>query len=119
MTSTAPPLVVADIPDRQRAALAWRIRDLLFEADQRAVRLRGFEPVISGEIARIEYLRTEFLGLIAELEGSKPLNLAVSDPRPAPKRLCPNCGRELTEVLMSSPPRCPWCKRQLDPGLVL
>ncbi len=54
------------IPDRQRAALAWRLRDALARADQRAAKYASYPPL--RELVRVDNLRGEVLGLVAELE---------------------------------------------------
>lgn len=54
------------IPDRQRAALAWRLRDALARADRRAASYSDYPT--RRELVRVDNLRGEVLGLVAELE---------------------------------------------------
>jgi hypothetical protein len=54
------------IPDRQRAALAWRLRDMLARADRRAADYAGWPT--RREMVRVDAIRGDLLGLIAELE---------------------------------------------------
>lgn len=61
------PLVDAGaIPARQRAALAWRLRDALARADLRAASYSAYPT--RREQVRVDNLRGELLGLVAELE---------------------------------------------------
>lgn len=63
----AAPLVDASaIPDEQRAALAWRLRDALARADRRAASYSDYPT--RRELVRVDNLRGEVLGLVAELE---------------------------------------------------
>lgn len=63
----AAPLVDAGlIPDQQRAALAWRLRDALARADRRAASYSDYPT--RREQVRVDNLRGEVLGLVAELE---------------------------------------------------
>jgi hypothetical protein len=54
------------IPDRQRAALAWRLRDALARADRRAAKYDAYPT--RREQVRVDNLRGEVLGLVDELE---------------------------------------------------
>lgn len=63
----AAPLVDAGlIPDAQRAALAWRLRDALARADRRAAKYDAYPT--RREQVRVDNLRGEVLGLVDELE---------------------------------------------------
>lgn len=68
-TSDPQPVEIARIPDDQRAALAWRLRNMLAAADRCAAAWR--RPSLS-ELARSESLRVSALELIVELEGGRP-----------------------------------------------
>jgi hypothetical protein len=76
---SGPAVVVEEIPDRQRAALAWRLRDLLAEADQQAAAQARGEHSLFAEMVRAEYLRGELLGLVSELEGGRRLVVVRPD----------------------------------------
>jgi hypothetical protein len=73
-------LVFTDIPADQRAALAWRLRDVLAKADAHAdghAKDAGQEI----ELVRVEHLRGSLLGLIEELEGSRRRDISAASPR--------------------------------------
>jgi hypothetical protein len=77
---TPPPAVnVAAITTTQRQALAWRLRDILHEADHRASGWRHSATPQLAEAAKSEYIRGELLGLVAELEGARRLVVAPDD----------------------------------------
>lgn len=57
------------IPARQRAALAWRLRDILARADRRAAAYDDYPE--RRETVRIDNVRGEVLGLVAELEAGR------------------------------------------------
>jgi hypothetical protein len=62
-----PPVVHPEaIPDQQRAALAWRLRDALARADLRAAKYSAYPT--RREQVRVDNLRGEVLGLVDELE---------------------------------------------------
>ena len=61
-----PPVHPEAIPDTQRAALAWRLRDALARADLRAASYSEYPT--RREQVRVDNLRGEVLGLVAELE---------------------------------------------------
>jgi hypothetical protein len=67
-----PALVVPRIPPDQRAALAWRMRDMLAGADQCAAAWRLGPNSELADVVRLENLRGSVLGLIVELEGARP-----------------------------------------------
>jgi hypothetical protein len=74
-----PALNPAAIADPQRAALAWRLRDILHEGDRRAAAWRTSATPQLEEAAKSEYIRGELLGLVAELEGARRLTLVFDD----------------------------------------
>jgi len=57
------------IPARQRAALAWRLRDILARADRRAAKYAEWPT--RREQVRVDNVRGEVLGLVAELEAGR------------------------------------------------
>jgi hypothetical protein len=63
------PLDVARIPDDQRAALTWRLRNMLARADRCAA---AWTLPSLKEMARSESVRACVLELVVELEGGRP-----------------------------------------------
>ncbi len=75
MTSAYDPLAfdAATVPAEQRARLAWRLRTIMADADLRGAGWHASEHPQLAETARVEYMRGELLGLVAQLEGARSL----------------------------------------------